>query len=302
MAFSKYLDPKNDFCFKKVFGTEKHKNILIHFINDMLGFVGDKQIKEVTFLKTSQDPDVAAKKQSSVDVLCTDEIGRQYIVEMQVAKKAGFEKRAQYYAAKAYVSQMNEGGLYTNLKEIIFLAITNFLMFPGSYNYKTDHITLNKVTHEHQLKDFYFSFLELPKFNKEIEQLETIVDKWAYFFKHAAETSVEELDRLAGKDIIIKQAYNAVDQFYWDEVERNTYEQYKKNELDAIAIEQAKQEEWEAKIAQGKSEGRAEGINEGRLEGIKVVARELLLDGMPIEKISYLTGLPEHTIKELASN
>ena len=117
---AKFLDPKNDVAFKRIFGTEMHKNILIHFLNDMLGFSLGEKIQQVFFLKTAQDPDIASKKQSIVDVLCTDEKGSQYIVEMQVARTTGFEKRAQYYAAKAYVSQMNSGEAYHKLKRSFF--------------------------------------------------------------------------------------------------------------------------------------------------------------------------------------
>ncbi|MHA7841510.1 MAG: Rpn family recombination-promoting nuclease/putative transposase, partial [Gammaproteobacteria bacterium] len=112
MSLSKFLDPKNDFCFKRLFGTEKHRDMLTHFINDVLGFEGEKAIRAVEFLKTAQDPDVAAKKQSLVDVLCRDEQGREYIIEMQVVRTAGFEKRAQYYAAKAYSRQLEAGEQY----------------------------------------------------------------------------------------------------------------------------------------------------------------------------------------------
>src|SRR5262245_30481527 len=110
MSIGKFLDPKNDYAFKRIFGTEKNKAILVHFLNDMLGF--SEKILNVTFLKTNQDPDIASKKQSIVDVLCTDEKGTQYIVEMQVASSDHFIKRAQYYAAKAYASQMNQGEAY----------------------------------------------------------------------------------------------------------------------------------------------------------------------------------------------
>src|SRR5205809_421719 len=90
MLLTKFLNPKNDYAFKRIFGTPKNQDILIHFLNDMLGFTNDKRIQSVTFLKTAQDPEIAAAKQSSVDVMCTDELGRQYIVEMQVAKGKGF--------------------------------------------------------------------------------------------------------------------------------------------------------------------------------------------------------------------
>ena len=89
---SKFLDPKNDVAFKKIFGTEKNKDILIHFLNDMITFKDSGKIVDVTFLKTNQDPEIAAKKTSLVDILCKDEKGSLYIVEMQVAKEKGFEK------------------------------------------------------------------------------------------------------------------------------------------------------------------------------------------------------------------
>ena len=82
MTLSKFLDVKNDIAFRRIFGTEKNKDILIHFLNDILGFTGVNEIKEIEFLSTIQDPDIAAKKQSIVDVLCRDENGVQMIVEM----------------------------------------------------------------------------------------------------------------------------------------------------------------------------------------------------------------------------
>ena len=194
--FSKYLDPKNDVAFKKIFGTEKNKDILIHFLNDMITFKENSPIVTVTFLKTVQDPETAAKKTSIVDILCTDEKGNQYIVEMQVAKEKGFEKRAQYYASKAYISQAIKGGEYYDLKEVIFLAISDFVMFPQKAAYKSDHVILDKESHENDLKDFSFTFLELPKFNKDIDHLSNMTEKWAYFFKHAETSSLEDRAKL----------------------------------------------------------------------------------------------------------
>jgi len=132
----------------------------------MLVFKERNPIQEVVFLKTIQDPDIAAKKTSIVDILCKDGEGNSYIVEMQVAKTKGFEKRAQYYVSKAYSGQINQGGEYSSLKEVIFLAIADFVMFSNKAQYKSNHIILDKEKHEHDLKDFSFTFLELEKFTK----------------------------------------------------------------------------------------------------------------------------------------
>jgi predicted transposase/invertase (TIGR01784 family) len=275
---SKFLDPKNDVAFKKIFGSEKHKDILIHFLNDMIQFDEGLPIQDVTFLKTVQDPDIAAKKTSMVDVLCRDKKGNTYIVEMQVARTKGFEKRAQYYAAKAYCSQMNAGESYTDLKQVIFLAITNFVMFPEKGAYKSDHVTLDRHTLENDLKAFSFTFVELPKFQKNIHDLESISDKWCYFFKHATETSEDDVEEIIGKDTIMKQAYKALSRFSWNEEELLTYEQDLKHERDYVSSMEQKFEE---------------GVARGELKAKLEIAEALRQSGMSDVQIMALTGLTE---------
>ncbi len=82
MAISKFLDARNDIAFRRIFGTEKNKNILIHFLNDILGFSGSNEIKEIEFLSTIMDPEIASDKQSIVDVLCKDSIVNRFVIEM----------------------------------------------------------------------------------------------------------------------------------------------------------------------------------------------------------------------------
>ena len=285
MSITKFLNPKNDYAFKRIFGTKKNQDILIHFINDILGFLGDAAIKNVEFLQTDQDPEIAAAKQSSVDVMCTDELGRQYIVEMQVAKGQGFEKRAQYYAAKAYSRQLMEKDVYVNLKEIIFVAITNFVMFPDKVDYKSSHVVLDKKTYDHDLKDFSFTFIELPKFKNSIDELHGMVEKWAYFFKHAEETSEAETARIIGSDAVMKRAYDELNRYSWTQAELNTYEQEEKRELDALAIR-----------AQLLAEGRAEGKAEGEISKGIDVAEKLIKLGVDVNVISDATGLTREEV------
>ena len=96
MAFSKFLDPKNDFLFRRLFGTEKNKDILIYFINSILHLMDKDAVQDVTYLKTTQDPEIAYKKQSIVDVLCRDQKGTQFIIEMQVAKLLGLKNERSF--------------------------------------------------------------------------------------------------------------------------------------------------------------------------------------------------------------
>ncbi|WP_253303146.1 MULTISPECIES: Rpn family recombination-promoting nuclease/putative transposase [unclassified Wolbachia] len=301
MTFSKFLDPKNDVSFKRIFGTEKNRDILIHFLNDILGFTGKNEIKDIEFLSTIQDPDIAAKKQSIVDVLCRDSTGAQYICEMQVAKTKGFEKRAQYYAAKAYSRQADKGDQYHNLKEIIFIAIADCVLFPNKSEYKSKHTIRDEDTNEHDLKDFYFIFIELPKFPKNKEdQLENIVEKWVYFFRYADETSEEELEKIIGSDVIIKKAYEELNRFNWSEKEFIAYEQEIKRILDEQAVLAQKLDDATAK---GREEGREEGIQIGHEKGRKAekieVAKNSLKAGVSIDVIAQITGLSIDEIQKL---
>lgn len=280
--FYKYLDPKNDVAFKKIFGTEKNKDILIHFINDIITFKEGGPIKEVSFLKTIQDPEIAAKKTSIVDILCKDEKGNLYIVEMQVAKEKGFEKRAQYYAAKAYISQSNVGGQYYNLKEVVFLAISDYIIFPEKKKYKSDHVILDKESYENDLKDFSFTFLEMPKFHLKMDELKTIIDKWMYFFKYGMETSEKDLLKIIGSDQIIERAFDELSRFSWSEEELFTYEQAEKYEWDQIAIMEQK---WD--------EGIEKGIEIGIEKEKKDIACKMFQKGVAPKIIAEITGIED---------
>ena len=285
--FAKFLNPRNDLAFKRVFGAEKNKDILIHFLNDIFGRTINP-IEEVTFLKPVQEPEIVSQRLSVVDLLCEDLAGDRFIVEMQVNSEPGFEKRAQYYAARAYIEQREKGLKYADLKSVTFLAITDFNLFPNDDRYLTHHVTLDKETHEHQLKDFSFSFLELPKFKRAKHQLKTITEKWAYFFKHAEDTTEADLELIVGSDQIIRRAYAELSRFSWSEAELMEYESVDmKRAADQAILEGAE--------AKGRAEGRAEGEAKGRAEKLQI-ANKLLAKGMTINDVADLMGM---TVEEL---
>ncbi|CAO5675531.1 MAG: hypothetical protein HEEMFOPI_00250 [Holosporales bacterium] len=293
---TRYLDPKNDVAFRKIFGTEKNKDILIHFINDILVFKESLPIVDVTFLKTIQDPEVYAQKTSIVDVLCQDEKGNQYICEMQVAKEKGFEKRAQYYAAKAYTNQANVGDKYENLKEIIFIAIADFIVFESKQDYKSDHVILDKNSYAHDLKDFSFTFLELPKFKKTSDELETVTDKWMYFFKRCQETDPCDLLKVIGSDQILERAYHELDRHYWTEDELLTYNQ-------AVKYRSTYDASMRQKYDEGKIEGKIEGLIEGEARGKQSAkietAKKMMEKGFSHDEILNFTGVSLEELKNL---
>ena len=235
MPIHKYLNPKNDKAFKRIFGSEKNKDILIHFLNDIFARTTNP-IEDVSIEKTAQDARIASERTSYVDVYCKDLAGNRFIVEMQVASELGSIKRAQYYAAKAYIDQRDRGVHYKDLKEVIFLAITDFTVFTNKPDYLSHHAMLDKKSHEQDLKDFSFSFLELPKFKKKKGNLISLTEKWAFFFKHASEMSEEDLKLVVGNDHIIGKAYRELDKHYWTKEELAAYEEADLQEMAANNI------------------------------------------------------------------
>jgi predicted transposase/invertase (TIGR01784 family) len=283
--FAKSLDPKNDVAFRKIFGSKQHKTVLIQFINDILEFKGAKKIEQVEFLKTVQDPDIALKKQGIVDVLCRDAEGIQYIIEMQVAKTKGFEQRAQYYAAKAYGRQANSVEKYHNLKEVIFIAIVDCVIFPDKAAYKSDHIILNKESYEHDLKGFSFTFIELPKFKKGVDEaLSNMLERWGCFFKYATQLSAEDLKKLVDHHPILEEAYQALDQHYWSEAEYLAYEQESKRIRDYKATLDEAEERGERRSEQRKA---------------FEIAKKMLASGVDKQTIKICTALSEQEIVNL---
>ncbi|WP_253302223.1 Rpn family recombination-promoting nuclease/putative transposase [Wolbachia endosymbiont of Psylliodes chrysocephala] len=259
------------------------------------------------------DPEIASDKQSIVDVLCKDSIGNRFVIEMQLARDKGFEKRAQLYAAKAYSRQLDKSGNYIDLQKVFFIAISNCNLLPEEVDYISTHNIRDIKTNGHYLKDLQFVFIELPKFTKNrVEQLENTTERWCFFFKYAEETTDEDLKKIAAEAPIIKLAYDELDRFRWNEKDLIAYEErilsvQKENAILAQKLDDAKHEG----IQIGEEKGRKEGIQighekgrqEGKAEGEKqakiAVAREMLADKMDVNTVTKFTGLPIDEIKKL---
>jgi len=308
----KFLNPRNDVAFKRLFGTEKNKEILISLLNEVLKKQLHKSIVDVSFLKTYQDPEHIARKQSIVDVLCKDEDNCTYIIEMQVASTGGFEERAQYYASKAYISQMNKGDKYEDLKRVIFLAFTEFSIFPKKQAYKSEHITLDKVTQEHDLDRISFTFVDLVKFgntheSSKIEEL-NLEEKFYYFLQNAESINPEELEKLTKESEILDKAFKELNRVYWTEEEIEQYEDQEKGIRDnkaamVHAIEKGREKGRKEGIQIGEKKGREEGVQIGEKKGKEEaelsMAKKMLEEGADIDFICKLTGLSKDKILKI---
>ena len=167
---------------------------------------------------------------------------------------------------------------------MIFIAIANFTMFPEKKSYKSDHVILDRENHQHDLKDFSFTFLELEKFTKTKDQLVSMIEKWAYYFKHAEETSEDDLHKIFENDTIIRRAYEELDRFHWKEEELRAYESVIKHEMDYQASLDFKFDQ---------------GVKKGEKEALIKVAKNMLKQGLSIQNISSATGLSAKEVKKI---
>jgi predicted transposase/invertase (TIGR01784 family) len=299
----RFLNPKNDFAFKKLFGEEKHKDILIAFLNDIFEGVHDR-IEEVEFLGKEQPPEIEAYRQSIVDVKCRDSKNRNFIIEMQYSKDSSFIKRACVYACRAYADQVTEGVPYSLVTPVIFLAIVDFMMFPNKKAYLSHHKTIDVTTGECDIKEMSFSFLELKKIDRKLEESKTMVEKWAYFFRNATSTTLEELEIIEKEYPIIGEAYNALAHHAFTKEQIDEYFKYtlKSQEIDGRLTDAKREglvEGWGKGLKRGKMEGLVEGERKGKIEEKREIAKKLLSMGLSEEQISQGTGLSIGEIEEI---
>jgi predicted transposase/invertase (TIGR01784 family) len=194
MARPTFADPKTDFAFKRIFGSEEHKDVLVAFLNGMLDLDEPHRIVAVELLPPEQRPAVAELKLSIVDVKCTDARGVTYVVEMQVLQVEGFEKRVVYNVAKAYVNQIARGELYPDLNDVVGITICDFELWPESGEETIPMLSRWRMIEEQtgsrsKLGQIRLVFLELPKYDTS-RPPQTTVEKWAYFFREADNLTV----------------------------------------------------------------------------------------------------------------
>jgi predicted transposase/invertase (TIGR01784 family) len=280
-----YIDPKNDIAFRRLFGRESNKDITISLLNSVLDLQGEQAIKHINFLGTHLFPESLELRESIVDILCEDQKGQRYIVELQVLKPQAFDKRVLYYASKAYVDQLAKGEKYKDLKKVYLVGILNHKMFTHTQEYKTKHQIFDSATDHVSFKDFEFHIIELPKFNKTEDELETTEDKWMYFLKTAAQA-----DHIPEKtqELEIKRAYDEMIELKWTAQERDLYHRSVLAGQDRESI-----------IAQAIIDGIEKGIEKGRKEGIergkeverKAMINQLYKSGMDIDSIHKVTKI-----------
>ena len=272
----KFVDIKNDVAFRKIFGNENRKEVLISFLNAVLLLQENHRIVTVDILTPYQLPDIKGGKVTIVDVKAKDQNDKTYIVEMQVAEVEGFDKRVLYYASKSYSAQIERGDQYQKLNPTYFIGILDFEVTRNS-NYISRHKIIDIETNESYIKDIEFNFIELPKFKKSVNELESIIDQWVYFIKNAESLEVipENLN-----DQGLKFAYEDADKHNWTKAELEAYDYVLMREQDdrgrlSFAIKKEKEQ--------------------NKIE----FAKKLIQDNQSTSKIVEYTGLTAEQVEKL---
>jgi predicted transposase/invertase (TIGR01784 family) len=288
----KFVDITNDIAFRKIFGNDSKKKTLTSFLNAVIDLPKNEQIIDVEITNPYQLGKLSGGKSTIVDVKAKDEKGNIFIVEMQIAEFDFFHKRILYYTSQSYVAQIDKGVRYDKLKPVYFIGILEFEIGKNT-SYFSRHKVLNVETKEQVIQDVEFNFIELPKFDKAINELETSIDQWTYFIKNAENlTLIPE----SVKDEGLQEAYTEANQQNWTKEELEDYERASIKERD----EQGRIEFAEKKaILKGMLKGKLEGKLEGRIERNFEMARLMKGGGEEIDKIMKYTGLTKEEIETL---
>ncbi len=282
----RFLDVRTDYAFKKVFGSEESKPILISFLNGIIDFVDGSKITDLTIVDPYQIPLIKGMKDSYVDVKAILSSGGRVIIEMQVLNFEGLEKRILYNAAKAYSTQLMKAEDHT-LEPIIAITITDFVMFSDIQPV----ITYFKLREKEKLltysDDIELIFAELPKFTKTEAELQTITDKWLYFVKNAG--SLEYVPA-AMAEPELRQAFEIANTAGLSEAELG--EQFRRR--DFIMVQKGIERTHRKQLEKAQQEAQ-----QARQEANKLTALKMKAKGLDMALIAEVTGLTREVIETL---
>ncbi len=288
---SRYLDPKTDVVFKKIFGD--HPHLLKSFLNAVLPLPEDGLIDTLEYLSFEQVPTIPVFKSTVVDVRCTDQQGRVFIVEMQIQWTNSFKQRMLFNASKAYVNQLDRGENYHLLQPVYGLGLINTTFDQDEDHWYHHYKIVNVKKPRAEIKDLQLVFIELPKFKAKNFPEKKLQVLWLRFMAELNEKANHvPVEWLAVPEI--KQALDLAEEAAYTPGELAAYDQY----WDAVSIEKTLLGDfYEKGIVIGLEKGREEGREEGMSITKLALARKLLAKGMAIEEIAALTELSVTDIK-----
>ena len=282
----KYLDPKADLTFKKVFG--QHPDLLISLLNALLPLSDDEQIKSISYLPTELVPELYAHKKSIMDVLCEDLCGRKFCVEMQMEWSNSFKQLVLFNASKLYVTQAMKKDQYSSLQPVYSLNLVNDVFehdMPERFihNYRIVH----DRNSEKVIDGLHFTFIELPKFTPHSISDKRMMVLWLRYLTEIDAKTTEVSSELLN-DPQIGKALEELKVSAFTEEELRAYDKF----WDGVRVEKSLQYD-------SFQEGKAEGLAEGELKAKLAIAHNLLQMGLTVAQITQATGLTQKQIADL---
>jgi predicted transposase/invertase (TIGR01784 family) len=293
----RFINPKTDFAFKKIFGSDRSKPILISFLNALL-YQGQPVIVDLEIIDPYLAPKIQGMKDTFVDVRARLQDGRTVIIEMQVLNVEGFEKRVLYNAAKAYSTQLLVGESYQGLHAVVALTITDFVMFPECAELQSAFVLKEKTRlTDYPEGDLELVFVGLPKFTKSLEELETVKDKWLYFLRNASKLQMIPETMEAAPEI--RAAFQIANAAKLTAEEIDIQERKLMFIFDHRgAIIKAEKQGREQGVRLAREERWRMEVEKGRAEMAQTIARRLLAQ-LSNEQIAEITGLPPESVAAL---
>ncbi len=305
---SRYIHPYTDFGFKKLFGEEGSKDLLIDFLNTMLP--EKHQIADLSFKDKEQVREVQEFRSAFFDIYCTASTGEEFIVEIQRENSPTFRERALYYAYTALRIRVQRGVKWEDMKfvPIYVVAIMDYVFEDeeASDDEKLKQKLYYDVKFKDQDNDLFFrglnlKFVQMPLFNKTEKELENHFEKWLYFLKHLPE--LEKIPMIL-KEPVFEHAFDIAEISNLSPDAFLEYERSWRDYIDTMgarefAKEKATKEGRAEGLAEGRAEGRAEGMQQGMQQGILKVAKTMKEHGLSVEIIVQSTGLSSSEIEKL---
>ncbi len=289
----RYLDPKNDLTFKKVFG--QHPHLLRSLLNALLPFSDEEAIVSLEYLPAELSPDLPLLKNTIVDVRCVDKHGRQFIVEMQVLWTDSFMNRVLFNASKAYVRQLEKGEKYKYLQPVYSLNLIDDTFDTDPSMFYHHYKIVNSENTGKQIKGLEFVFVELPKFKPQAIYQKKLQVLWLRYLTEINDNTTDIPSELLASPEV-REAIECLQESAFTKNELEAYDKY----WDQVRVERTIREDSHLK---GKAEGEQIGLKKGEQigleKGIFITALRILQKGNSVSETAELTGLAVKTVDQL---
>jgi len=285
---AKFINPFTDVGFKRIFGQEISKPVLIAFLNALLD--GERKIVDLQYLDKEQPGETIDNRSLIYDVYCKLDNDDYIIVEMQNKSQPFFKNRSIYYISRSISRQGEPGNDWVyDVKAVYIIALLNFHRDDISKEFRTD-VALMDMKHKTLFSDkMRLVYLQLPYFTKELDECETLFEKLIYVLKH-----MDVLQRMPwlAQDAVFQKLASIADVASLTQQERIAYDENLRIYRDNIAV-------YEGQYLEGLEKGEAKGRAEGRVEALMENARRMKADGMATDLIAKYTGLSVNEIEQL---